>query len=405
MSIDLDALIDLELATPRYRGRSHLLNDLFLTNTHGERRQAAKNTVDFLVPLYAGLIVFDFVLLPDVFVYSILARWVVVPVMWCLIRGHKRASVDWMEWSIAAAIYMAMLLWAGLMLKSGNKAGVANYYPTGVVGLVAANVFFRCPFRVSLTVSVGLMFTLVTLGAILPEGWRFFVNGLGLYGVVCILSLLTSWKLGNEQYVNFLRTLKIERQQATIERHVADLFYLSNTDALTGLANRRCIDETLRRFWLDWTERRHAFAAILVDVDFFKRFNDAYGHLAGDGCLVMVARALDRVVVERSGFVGRYGGEEFVVLLRCESGEEALCIAQAIGRAVEALVLKHGNRPDEADNVTVSLGAAFSPAAGATDPEAVVALADRALYRAKAEGRNCTRLIASDPGSTSTMAA
>ena len=405
MSVDLDALIDLELATPRYRRRSHLLNDLFLTNTHGERLQAAKNTVDFLVPLYAALIAFDLVLLPDVAAYSVLCRWIVGPLMWCIVRGRKRASVDWMEWSIAAAIFTAMLMWTGLMLKSRSHAGVANYYSTGVVALVAANVFFRCPFRVSLTVSLALTVLLVGLGAMIPEGWRFFVNGLGLYSVVCILTLFASWKLGNEHYVNFLRTLKNERQQATIERHAADLFYLSNTDALTGLANRRCIDETLRRFWLDWTERRQAFAAILVDVDFFKRFNDTYGHLAGDGCLVKVARTLGRVVEEQSGFVGRYGGEEFIILLRCESGDEALGIAQAIGRAVEVLELKHGSRPDEASNVTVSLGAALSPAAGSTDPEALVALADQALYRAKAEGRNCTRLITSEPESASTMAA
>ena len=110
MSVDLDALIDLELATPRYRRRSHLLNDLFLTNTHGERLQAAKNTVDFLVPLYAALIAFDFVLLPDVAAYSVLCRWIVGPLMWCIVRGRKRASVDWMEWSIAAAIFTAMLM-------------------------------------------------------------------------------------------------------------------------------------------------------------------------------------------------------------------------------------------------------------------------------------------------------
>ena len=405
MSADLDALIDLELATPRYRRRSTLLNDLFLANTHAERRQAAKNTVDFLVPLYAGLIVFDFVLLPDVAAYSVLCRWIVAPLMWCIIRGHKRASVDWMEWSIAAAIFMAMLMWAGLMLKSRCQAGVANYYSTGVVALVAANVFFRCPFRVSLTVSLALTVLLVALGALLPEDWMFFVNGLGLYSVVCILTLFTSWKLGNEHYFNFLRTLKNERQQATIERHAADLFYMSNTDALTGLANRRCIDGTLRRFWLDWTDRRQNFAAILVDVDFFKRFNDAYGHQAGDGCLVKVAGTLNRVVEEGSGFVGRYGGEEFIVLLPCESCEEAIGIAQAVSGAVEALGLKHGNRPDEGKNVTVSLGLALSRDAGATDPEAVVALADQALYRAKADGRNCTRLIVSDPGSTSTLAA
>ena len=405
MSIDLDAFIDRELATPRYRRRSALLNDLFLKNTTNQRRQAAKHTLDFLVPLYAVLIIFDFILLPDVFIYSILMRWVVGPLMWLIIRGRKRASVEWIEWSIAAAIYVAMLMWTCLMLTSRCHSGAANYYSTGVVALVAANVFFRCPFRVSLTVSVALTVTLVALAALLPEDWRFFVNGFGLYSVVCILTLLASWKLGNEHYVNFLQTLKNERQQATIERHVADLFRLSNTDALTGLANRRSIDETLRHFWLDWTERGQAFAVILVDVDFFKRFNDAHGHQAGDACLVKVAKTLNQVIDGRPGLVGRYGGEEFIALLRCESGGEVLAIAQAMRRAVEDLGLRHGNRPDDGTDVTVSLGVAISQDVAAPDPEAIVALADQALYFAKAEGRNCTRLVAPDAAPVSTIAA
>ena len=405
MSIDLDAFIDRELATPRFRRRSALLNELFLQNTTCQRLQAAKNTLDFLVFLYAALIVFDFLLLPDVVVYSVLTRWVAGPLLWCILRGRKQASVEWLEQSIAAGIFTAMLLWACLLLRSRNAVGVADYYSTGVVALVAANVFFRCPFRMSLTVSIGLTLVFVTLGAILFDDWRFFVNGLWLYSVVCGLTLLASWKLGNEHYVNFLRTLKNERQQAIIELHVADLFRLSNTDALTGLANRRSIDDALRRFWIDWTERRHAFAAVLVDVDFFKRFNDAHGHQAGDACLVRVARTLNQVLEGRPGFVGRYGGEEFIALLRCECGNEALGIAQAMRRSIEDLGLRHGNRPDGVDNVTVSVGVALCGGAEAMDPEAIVALADRALYIAKAEGRNCTRLVASEAASSSTMAA
>ena len=165
-----------------------------------------------------------------------------------------------------------------------------------------------------------------------------------------------------------------------------DLFRLSNTDALTGLANRRCIDETLLQFWLDWTERRQAFAAVLVDVDFFKRFNDARGHQAGDACLVKVARTLDQVLEGRPGLVGRYGGEEFIALLRCESEDEALGIAQAMRRAVEDLGLKHGNRPDDGNNVTVSLGVTFTRGSGATDPEAIVALADQGALPRQSRG-------------------
>ena len=140
-------------------------------------------------------------------------------------------------------------------------------------------------------------------------------------------------------------------------------------------------------------------------MDFFKRFNDAHGHQAGDACLVKVAKTLNHVVEGLPGLVGRYGGEEFIALLRCESEDEALGIAQAMRRAVEDLGLQHGHRPDDGHCVTVSLGVTLSQGAGATDPEAIVALADQALYLAKAEGRNCTRFALAEAAPTSTMAA
>ena len=405
MFTDLDALIDLELAKPRYRRRARLLNDHFLQNTLAERQRAAKRSLDFLVPLNAVLIVFDFLLLPDVATYSILFRWVIGPLTWWWIRTRKSRSVEWLETSIAVAIFVAMLMWVGLMLGSHSRAGVVNYYSTGVISLVVANVFFRCRFHVSVILSLALTVMAVTLAAMLPVDWRFFVNGLGLYSAVCILTMLAGWKLGTEHYVNYLRTLKNERQQAIIERHVADLFRLSNTDPLTGLANRRRIDEALRQLCLEWTKRRQAFAAILVDVDFFKRFNDAYGHQAGDGCLVNVATALRLLVEERSGLVGRYGGEEFIALLQCEDRDEALAIALAMREAVEELGLVHEHRPDDIGSVTVSLGVTVTQGSGAMDPECTVALADQALYQAKAEGRNCARLVLPASAATSPMAA
>ncbi len=164
---------------------------------------------------------------------------------------------------------------------------------------------------------------------------------------------------------------------------------MSNIDGLTGIANRRRFDEALAKEWQRACSSKSALSVILLDVDHFKRFNDVYGHQAGDECLRRVAAVVRSVAVRSSDLVARYGGEEFVVLLPDTSAEGALVIAERIRAAVAAEALPHEGNP-EAGVVTVSLGTA-THAAGSSDiltPAILVSAADQALYRAKRNGRN-----------------
>ena len=158
-------------------------------------------------------------------------------------------------------------------------------------------------------------------------------------------------------------------------------------DGLTGLANRRRFDEALSQAWALAVRQRSSLGLVLLDVDHFKAYNDAYGHPAGDACLCAVGRALATALPRVSDLVARYGGEEFVVLLPGTGLEGARDVAETLRRAVEAISLPHAHS-SAADHVTVSLGVASMIPSLDLEAASLVQAADQALYRAKQDGRN-----------------
>lgn len=183
-----------------------------------------------------------------------------------------------------------------------------------------------------------------------------------------------------------LQALVDERTQALAQAN-NQLQLLSNTDGLTGIANRRHFDQALAHEWAR-AQRAHApVSLIMLDVDVFKHFNDHYGHLAGDACLKSLALTLAQTGGRRDGdVVARFGGEEFVVLLPGADAPAALEVAQHIQQAIQALALPHEGAPHGI--VTVSFGVATMAPEREQLAEELVRRADRAMYRAKQGGRN-----------------
>ncbi|MGC0782050.1 membrane-associated sensor domain-containing protein [Pantoea agglomerans] len=162
---------------------------------------------------------------------------------------------------------------------------------------------------------------------------------------------------------------------------IARLDVLAHQDALTGTANRRLME----KFLADAFRQTLPFALVMLDVDYFKRYNDHYGHQAGDTCLAQVADILKSSVRTPADLVARYGGEEFVVVLPSASLDEAAQVAERIQATLRETALPHAASA-VSESVTVSMGIALS---GMHDnAEAVIARADEALYRAKQQGRN-----------------
>ncbi len=187
------------------------------------------------------------------------------------------------------------------------------------------------------------------------------------------------------------RTAELEHaNQALIELNLR-LESLSNTDGLLGIANRRYFDERLEAEWNRSVRDHLPLSLLMLDVDHFKRYNDTYGHQAGDECLKAVARAAAAALHRSTDLVARYGGEEMAVVLPNVSQAGATTVAQEIMRALAALHIAHANSP-VADHVTLSIGAATVMPERSGRPGTLIAAADRGLY-----GRRTAAAIASAP--------
>jgi diguanylate cyclase (GGDEF)-like protein/PAS domain S-box-containing protein len=169
---------------------------------------------------------------------------------------------------------------------------------------------------------------------------------------------------------------------------------LATRDGLTGLANRRCFDDTLQAEWARALRQRQPLSLLMVDVDNFKAYNDANGHIGGDECLKRIATAVASEM-RANDLVARYGGEEFAVILPNQSLKGAASVAERIRTRVEQLQVP--NRLAPGQHVTVSIGAATAIASHDNSACELVATADAALYRAKHMGRNRISLPISEP--------
>jgi diguanylate cyclase (GGDEF)-like protein len=168
---------------------------------------------------------------------------------------------------------------------------------------------------------------------------------------------------------------------------VAEVRHLTGIDPLTRVANRRRLDEYYGQAWQRLRELRLPLAVALCDIDHFKLFNDHYGHLAGDDCLIRVARALDEAVERDHGLLARNGGEEFAIVLPGFDLSGAAVVAERLRERVAALAIPHAPSPSAAQ-VTVSMGVASMVPSPTASPESLFLAADRLLYQAKHNGRN-----------------
>ncbi len=171
-----------------------------------------------------------------------------------------------------------------------------------------------------------------------------------------------------------------------IKRLQDQLIKLSNHDSLTGISNRRNFNAFLDLEWRRSLREKSPLAVIMADVDFFKRYNDFYGHPSGDDCLVNIANVLNSLLNRPGDLAARYGGEEFIGILSNTTLDGAHQIAESFRAAVEQLAIPHSGHP--LGRVTVSCGVHAITPDNSVTPAEMVAIADKHLYIAKESGRN-----------------
>lgn len=188
----------------------------------------------------------------------------------------------------------------------------------------------------------------------------------------------------NGEFIGLLSAMNFFEYYKDVEEHLSNL---AVHDGLTGIYNRRYFDETLAREWKRTMREKAPLSLIMLDIDYFKKYNDTYGHQAGDECLRQVATTISGALRRPADMAARYGGEEFVVVLPNLKLEDSAKFGETIRAKIEALKMEH-KQSDANPFITVSLGIASVVPSSISSYEELVGAADKALYSAKNKGRN-----------------
>lgn len=254
----------------------------------------------------------------------------------------------------------------------------------------------RSPFWLACGATLSMMLSLIFfIQAPTPEGSVVLDDTKFMVGNACVYLLIASYLLEWGERKRWLLGQLEQRRREALGIVAKRLHQLSMQDPLTGLSNRRQFEADFSRVWGDASQSSENVAMIILDVDYFKLYNDNYGHLAGDACLKQVAAALSAEAKLARGLVSRLGGEEFGVLLPGMDADQAELVGERICAAVRQAQIEH-KHSRVAGHITVSAGVASAVASAAINPRQLLALADDALYEAKTSGRN--RVMVSKSG-------
>lgn len=347
-----------------------------------------------LVNFNAFLLV-DALLVPDVLEQAVLLRvFLFTPlgaaILWMCWR-HRSVVLTLPPWLIEAAVAVFGVvagLTIALLLHQTQSPHVYAYHAGFVAVLLYGNLVQRLRFACALPFTLTILLIHwqgAWMGPSMPEQVKWPM--LAFVGAMAFYTLLTNHRLEQEERSRYLQMRRAQGLRGQLRDSRAQLEVVSRLDALTGVANRRGFDLHLQHLSAQLSRDSQGVALLMADVDHFKAFNDRYGHPAGDECLRLVAKELDRLLPKGDALVARWGGEEFVLLLPGMGQEAALSFAHELLSSVQGLGIRHGSS-DTAASVTVSIGLAVRPA-GAQEPLAqLVTQADEALYKAKRLGRN-----------------
>jgi len=291
----------------------------------------------------------------------------------------------WFEWYVA----IGGMITLAISIVANNTVTMGDGATLSYVGLIYI-VFFIYSF-------IGLRFS-----AALIAGWVGGISGIiityaigsemnwqmlhRIYTAASVLGMCLAYGLDHQDRVNYLQSYLLQQTLNRSEELVGQLGKLSREDALTGLANRRYLNEWMEHEWNRAQRQRQPLVIMMVDIDYFKRYNDQLGHVAGDQCLRQVAQLLKGLTHRSGELAARYGGEEFVLLFPGMDADFAKHQAQRLLERVANEAIPH---PDGGGRcVSISIGISLCVPKPPMTVDQLLRQADTALYQAKTNGRN-----------------
>jgi len=325
--------------------------------------------------------------------------FVIVPFLLSWTSKKEALFINNKKW-----LYLSLLCFIALMIFTINYVTSAIYLLL-VLGVLIA-LYSNMRIATAYVVATSLCFTFATAQGIGPfnfdSNWYSFVSLL-----IFVFSLgLSVYVIATKRYelksVHAKLEKKVKKRTFKLNQANKKLTNISRTDGLTGIANRRHFDLFLENEWARAIRSHSPISLLIIDIDYFKQYNDIYGHVKGDECLKLITSTAQRLVHRPSDLIARYGGEEFAVILPETTETESL--AQHIRTEISNLKILHQGS-DSHDYVSVSIGCCtLYPKIGAL-AKSLIELTDKALYEAKGAGRNNVKTITVDLLSVNQMSA
>lgn len=361
------------------------IEDRYNSEHAASRVQEIRQAIYFGLVLYNVYNITSIILLTDILGLSVIVRlFLVTPVSLLLawVVGKTRPRTT--ELIVLVGVLNAYLLPLFLFWLTNSPLGLFTFGELFLT-IVYANMVMTLRFRhailftiICLTCSLLAVFTKPGLDPALQLAFSVQIL------TSCALSSYANYLSETRRCADYLAKLEADLQATSAEKACQQSHVISRTDALTQLPNRLYLQERLG----EWFGDHASITVMMIDIDFFKPYNDALGHPEGDRCLREIAHVFAATGGVPNIFCARYGGEEFTLALQGASEADALRLARRLLHGVEDLRIPHPSRPDGLGIVTISIGIAHKPQGIFDTQSALLAAADRALYSAKQQGRN-----------------
>jgi len=269
----------------------------------------------------------------------------------------------------------------------GVWSNPGNYAVSFMSFLIGALFLFNYPPTFNFCLTLGAIAVFIASSVIVkpPNIWSFDISNVLIAGSI---SLLFGWEITKSRLESLLNTCKLEEER--------NRYYNQSTvDELTGLRNRRDFMQTFQRYLVNYRSSDDLLCIAIADIDFFKRYNDFYGHPKGDECLRMIGEILNSLKNTMNVYAARVGGEEFALLWFKNETDKVNSVVSKINKMIKDLNIPH-EKSDAESYVTLSIGIYVVRCGTNSDLQALYDLADKALYTAKNNQRNCAIVCGSE---------